>query len=554
MRRDIGWYHDCNIAHGFSLSAALTQETDGQHFFGLCYLERLNDIGRIASCGYGYEDVTLTPQAFELARKDKIKCSVIGPSGQHRAVSGESSSGEGSSHGLVFTQEFGREVLRVRSAATIAGNVDALAGEEGFLEENACLLGVFDEGGVLICGCFDRYRFLQIFLYHNATIVLRMADFLQKLKFLAYTYLHALKRGTAKGSLKDPQNVIIIQPAQLGDMVCTTPMFRAIKKQYPHCKVTVAGKPVGKLVLEGNKDVDEYIVWSEDLSAMAALFRERKFDFGCMTSPSFHALAALFFGNVRVIAAPTVTNGWTPYEIKPYKLLRFLVNIKTHRMRSYAPGEYLKLLEPINIHTHETKKFVYYTKAAGERADEILKGIPQSKGLLVGIVTGAGNKIKQWPPERFAEVADYLIEKHNARVVIIGGRDNINETKAMLGALRHADAVLDTTAALTLEELKALVDRLDMMISVDTGPVFFAEAQGIPTIDIAGNIDENEQAPNDGKMHLVVVPKDRKGPVVMTMNAHVIDFDEALRQINAISAEMVIEVAETLIGRIKVHA
>jgi ADP-heptose:LPS heptosyltransferase len=381
-----------------------------------------------------------------------------------------------------------------------------------------------------------------------------MRDFLYKLVFVIRAYLYALKRGTAKGQLTNPKNIVVIQPAQLGDMVCTTPMFRAIKRLYPDCQVTVVGKAVGREVLEGNPDVDDYIVWSEDIGAMAALLKEKKFDFGCVTSPGFHALAALFLGNVRVVAAPTVINGWTPYETRPYKLLRPLVLIKTHRMRSYAPGEYLKLLEPLGIHTKDTTKYVHATDAGKQKATAIIASIPRPYGFLVGIVTGAGNKIKQWPPERFAKVADYLIEKHNAHIIVIGGKDNSMESQTMIAAVAHKGHVTDTTAVLSLDELKALVARLDMLVSVDTGPVFFAEAQGVPTVDIAGNIDENEQAPNDGKNHLVVVPKDRKGPVVMTMNAHVIDFDEALKQINSVTVEQVIEVLEVLLGTIKTHA
>ncbi|MBX4200300.1 glycosyltransferase family 9 protein [Candidatus Parcubacteria bacterium] len=378
-----------------------------------------------------------------------------------------------------------------------------------------------------------------------------MKDSWAKLLFVIKSYFYALKRGSARGTAVNPEKIVIIQAAQLGDMVCTTPMFRAIKKQYPNCKLTVVGKSVGKLVLEGNKDVDDYIVWTEDISELSKIFKNNKFDFGCVTSPSFHALAALFLGGVKVIAAPTVINGWSPYETRPYKLLRPLVNIKTHRMRYYAPGEYLKLLEPIGIYTKNTKKYVYYTESARRKAEEILNKLKDPKGFIIGVVTGAGNKIKQWPPERFAQVADHLIERHNAQIIVIGGKDNLKESQEMLEAIQHKENVLDTTSTLSIDELKALVARLDMMVSVDTGPVFFAEAQDIPTVDIAGNIDENEQAPNDGEYHLVVIPKDRKGPVVMTMNAHLIDYEEALRQINSVSVEMVIEVIEKLISRVK---
>src|SRR3989338_9471272 len=70
--------------------------------------------------------------------------------------------------------------------------------------------------------------------------------------------------GKANKKIKSPKKIAIMQTAKLGDMVCTTPMFRAAKEKYPEVKVFAIGNEINREVLEGNPDVDEYIVWKNN--------------------------------------------------------------------------------------------------------------------------------------------------------------------------------------------------------------------------------------------------------------------------------------------------
>jgi len=50
--------------------------------------------------------------------------------------------------------------------------------------------------------------------------------------------------------------------------------------------------------------------------------------------------------------------------------------------------------------------------------------------------------------------------------------------------MRHN--AVDTSGKLSIAELPALLMRMDLFISVDSGPVYMAIAMGIPTINMAG--------------------------------------------------------------------
>ena len=109
---------------------------------------------------------------------------------------------------------------------------------------------------------------------------------------------------------------------------------------------------------------------------------------------------------------------------------------------------------------------------------------------------------------------------------------------------------IDSTGKLDIDTLKAVISKLNMFISVDTGPIYIAEAFNIPTIDITGPIDEREQPPR-GEFHRNVIPPDRKKPELFVLNARSYNREEVLRQIESITPALVEREIDILITSIK---
>jgi heptosyltransferase II len=352
--------------------------------------------------------------------------------------------------------------------------------------------------------------------------------------------------GKANKKQKDIKSVVIIQLAKLGDMVCTTPMFRAVKEKYPKAKVIVVGDKINKDVLEGNPDVDNYIVWDGGLFQLIKKLREAKADFGCITGPNFEGLAVLMLAGIPLISVPKIENGWSPFETKPYRVLRHLAVSKSHRMGFYAPREYLRLLEPIGIFTDVTKKYLTFSEKAERHVKKFFEeNHIDDSHLIVGISPSAGNKIKNWPGERFAQVADYISDKYHAQVIVFGGPRDEEEVTQMLKHLAEKTTIINALNKFNIDDLKCAISKLNFFIAVDTGPIYIAEALGVATIDIVGPMDENEQPPMDNT-HRVVVPHDRGKPELHIMNARVYDDQEARRQTESITVKDVIREIEVL--------
>jgi ADP-heptose:LPS heptosyltransferase len=105
-----------------------------------------------------------------------------------------------------------------------------------------------------------------------------------------------------------------------------------------------------------------------------------------------------------------------------------------------------------------------------------------------------GRAIKQWPPERFGEVSRQLIEQNGATIVLTGGsadRDLVQVVKDSLPPSR----VIDVAGDGDLPTLAGIVERLDLLISGDTGPMHLAVAVGTPVVAVFGPSDPARYGP-----------------------------------------------------------
>jgi heptosyltransferase-1 len=126
--------------------------------------------------------------------------------------------------------------------------------------------------------------------------------------------------------------------------------------------------------------------------------------------------------------------------------------------------------------------------AAEAWADEILPPVANSPGVLIN--PGAGWGAKRWPVERYAAVAQGLVER-GCRVLVNAGPGE--EPLAEVIARQTGGAA--TPLACSLAQLVALTRRLALAIAGDTGPLHLACALGRPVVGIYGPTDPARNGP-----------------------------------------------------------
>jgi ADP-heptose:LPS heptosyltransferase len=131
-------------------------------------------------------------------------------------------------------------------------------------------------------------------------------------------------------------------------------------------------------------------------------------------------------------------------------------------------------------------------EAAAAAAAALLR--PVHGRPIVGIHVSGGRAIKQWPPERFAAVAARLADARGAAIVSTGAPGDRTLVSALRTALQPRP-VIDASSASGLLEAAAVLARLDLLVTGDTGPMHLAWAVGTPVVAVFGPSDPARYAP-----------------------------------------------------------
>ena len=148
-----------------------------------------------------------------------------------------------------------------------------------------------------------------------------------------------------------------------------------------------------------------------------------------------------------------------------------------------------------------TKPWLPLDLAAEAWADEMLR--PSGAQPAVLINTGAGWGAKRWPTERYAAVAQELLDR-GLRVLINAGP----------GEEPLAEAIVQSASAATalkcpLDQLIALTRRVALVIAGDTGPLHLACALGRPVVGIYGPTDPSRNGPFGTRFKVLRSPASR---------------------------------------------
>jgi heptosyltransferase-2 len=138
--------------------------------------------------------------------------------------------------------------------------------------------------------------------------------------------------------------------------------------------------------------------------------------------------------------------------------------------------------------------------AWADRGEEIL-----GAGDWIGVSPGAQfGTAKRWLPERFAAAARRLSADTGAGVAVIGAASERDLTARV--AAQVGTAALDLGGRTTLPALVAVLGRLRLLISNDSGPMHLASALGTPVVAVIGPTDPRETGPVGTAQALVREP------------------------------------------------
>ncbi len=302
-----------------------------------------------------------------------------------------------------------------------------------------------------------------------------------------------------------PRNILIVNVNWLGDVLFTTPFIKALRQRYPESHIACMLMPRCKDIVDDNIRLNEVIIYDEDNAHRSLIgklklirqLRKKRFDTAYILHRSFtRAAIAALSGIPKRIGYNTKKRGL---------LLTGIVD-------DLGPGAH-KVEYFLNILTGRgagdcDKDYEFFVnKSHAGRIETLLRqmGI-EKKDTLVAINPGGNWIPKRWPKERYAELSDRLFKELGAKTVITG-TEKESALARDIAELSQYGKPVDLCGKTTIKELAALLERSDLVVSSDSGPMHLALAVKTKVITLFGPTSDALTGPY-GSGDYTVIKKD----------------------------------------------
>lgn len=306
--------------------------------------------------------------------------------------------------------------------------------------------------------------------------------------------------------IENPSSIAVFRALQLGDLICSVPALRALRRAFPQSRVTLIGLPWARDFAARFKTyIDDFIAFpgypglpeiTPDINAIPQFFKtaqDRHFDLAIQLHGS-----GSFVNPITVLLGAKKNAGfYLPTEYCP-DLNLFLPYPET----GSEIDRLLKLLEFLGIPLQGRElEFPILDKARDELA-RFKAAHDLGSHPYVCIHPGARFKSRRWLPERFATVGDALA-RQGLRVVITGSKDELELACQVERLMRYH--ALNLAGCTTLDSLALILKEARLLVCNDTGVSHIASALNVPSVVVVAGSDPDRWAPLDPTLHRVVM-------------------------------------------------
>jgi heptosyltransferase-2 len=304
--------------------------------------------------------------------------------------------------------------------------------------------------------------------------------------------------------------LLVVKLADIGDLLTVTPTLRALRELHPNATIDLLATPHSAEVVGGLSSVDRLVLFQKRLFDSArALARPRSL------AEALRLGARLRAGRYDAVLICHHLN--TRYGGLKYAALALATGAPRRLGLDSGLGRAWFLTERAADSgfgaVHETD---YWLRVAelldlgrpipiGRYLPEVSIGaeaeassadlLPDGPGLSIAVHAGSGSfsVARRWPVERFAEVANALARRHGARIILVGGPDEVELTRRLAGLIEAAATMV--AGRTTLPELAAVLRRCGLFVGNDSGLMHLAAAVRTPVVAVFGPTNERAWGP-----------------------------------------------------------
>lgn len=313
-----------------------------------------------------------------------------------------------------------------------------------------------------------------------------IAAFLDLLVMALFIIPLAVERVLRKRNTSLPRSILIIEPWGIGDLVMMSSLLKPLREHYPQASISLLAKDTARELFVRSPYIDDFIIFDFPWTRFRKKYSFWKWDWAGL-SGTINKLRRKKFDLV-IDARGDIRNN----------LLSFLINGKRRLGYGWTGGGYfltdkinlypknihrvdawLNLLDYLGIYVEKPRPDIFVSEEEETGARDFLfkNGIKDTE-LLIGIHPGAQIKSRCWPINRFAELAESLMYKLKAKIIVFVEPEGYGNDIPIKGEFLKV--------RLPLHDIIGLIKQLDLLVCNDSGAMHIASAVNTRTLSIFG--------------------------------------------------------------------
>lgn len=311
-----------------------------------------------------------------------------------------------------------------------------------------------------------------------------------------------------------PLKFLVIRRDNIGDLACTTPVFRALRERHPDADIYALVNSYNLPVLENNPDIDQAFSYTKakhrpsgksllsvywDRLCLIYRLRRLNFDYVILAGPGFQARALLFARMLK----PKHIVGFTQEEKRTSQHIDVGIPYYPVPQPIHEVEDTFRILETLGITSPPSKMRITADAAKAATVQRLIdQQISAPTQRLVGLHISARKPSQRWPAARFVALARRLHQSHNMAFILFWSPgDNTNpmhpgdDAKAQDITQALPDVPVLCCPTHELGQLIAGLSLCHLVVCSDGGAMHIAAGLGKPILCFFGKSDSSRWHP-----------------------------------------------------------
>lgn len=293
-----------------------------------------------------------------------------------------------------------------------------------------------------------------------------------------------------------PENILIIKPSSVGDVVHALPVLSKLRVAFPQARISWLVGTAAAPIVESSRRLDRVFYFHRrrggplgtlkaGLRLAGELSRE---GFDCAIDLQGLLRSAFFAWASR---APQRVGLSDAREGARF----FYTDVAKVSPGMHAVERYLEVGDVLGFDTGNPEFVIDVPQGARRSVARMLESGPESfPRPHFALSPGARWQSKLPPAENFSELARLLLGKFGGTVFLVGTPGEAGRAAEQIASSVDGN-VVNLVGRTSLDEIAALFARLDILITPDTGLMHIADALGLPLVAVFGPTDPVKTGP-----------------------------------------------------------